>query len=236
MNLKKECKHVLDLFIMNDKKKRGEVYSILLDISRYFNDMHLTEKTLSLFDINELVELEYAIMNGKGYGKNDAENHILDALYFTIASNSLIRYSEDKKIQSENEKIVKLLVEFVEKIFAFKKERDGFASKRKMKCLSILRELTFDYEIPKALELAIICLESKKDILILGALEFFDTTMGKYENLFTSEFIEKLDKIISKTKSRSIIVGALDLQVSFGNISEFEALDRLDDWKEKYLY
>jgi len=39
-----------------------------------------------------------------------------------------------------------------------------------------------------------------------------------------------------QTKDRSVAVGALDLLVKTGNISEFEALSRIDEWKEKNDY
>jgi hypothetical protein len=39
-----------------------------------------------------------------------------------------------------------------------------------------------------------------------------------------------------KTKNRTVATGALNLQVITGHISEFEALSRIEEWKEKYYY
>ncbi|MCK5648782.1 MAG: hypothetical protein KAI22_07870, partial [Gammaproteobacteria bacterium] len=55
----------------------------------------------------------------------------------------------------------------------------------------------------------------------------------KHKNIYLSdEIIKLLDKIILQTKDRSVAVGALNLQVTTGEIDEFEALSRIDDWKE----
>ncbi len=232
MNVKKKCKKVADLFLLNDKDKGSELRKTLYEIGRYFDE----SESIKASEVNELLELEYMLMHNKGCGKNDAEKIILQALEYSIALEYLNKEGESEKEEDEKDKIVALLINFAKNIFSFKKERDAFSSKRKGYVLDILGELSFSYDIPEALELCMICIDSKKDTLILGGLEFIDNNIDELKDLFTSEFIEKLDKIILKTKSRSVIFKALNIQVSNGNISEFEALDRLDDWKEKNYY
>lgn len=39
--------------------------------------------------------------------------------------------------------------------------------------------------------------------------------------------------VADRTQSRSIVFGALDLLVESGTISELQALDRIDEWKER---
>ncbi|MBU6400492.1 MAG: hypothetical protein KGS61_09255 [Verrucomicrobia bacterium] len=46
--------------------------------------------------------------------------------------------------------------------------------------------------------------------------------------------IQELLALAQQTNSRSTAVGALNALVETGVISEFEALDRLDDWKGKH--
>ncbi|MBU0487813.1 MAG: hypothetical protein KKD31_07655, partial [Bacteroidetes bacterium] len=53
------------------------------------------------------------------------------------------------------------------------------------------------------------------------------------EEQLSENIRNELDKIIVKTKNRIVATGALNLQVITGFISEFEALSRIDDWKEK---
>jgi len=229
MNVKKECKKIADLFLLNDKKKGFELRGGLYKMGLYFDE----SESLIASEVNELLELEYMLMHNKGCGKKDAEKIILETLEFTIAFKFLKTEEESKKEKEEKDKILELLLNFAKNIFSFKKERDGFSSKRKGYALNILGELSSIYKIPEALEFCMICLDSKKDTLIYSGLEFIDDNIDELENIFTLEFITKLDKIILRTKSRSVIFKALNIQVSNGNISEFEALDRLDDWKEK---
>jgi len=39
--------------------------------------------------------------------------------------------------------------------------------------------------------------------------------------------------LVARTDSRGLAVGALNILVESGNISEFTALDHIDDWKER---
>ncbi len=72
--------------------------------------------------------------------------------------------------------------------------------------------------------------------MILSALEFQANYTRNQEIPLSSEVSRILDKILLQTKDRSVAVSALDLQVKTGNISEFEALLKIDDWKEKNEY
>jgi hypothetical protein len=47
------------------------------------------------------------------------------------------------------------------------------------------------------------------------------------------ELVEALLGVAERTRSRSIAVGALNFLVETGAISEFQALDRMDAWKER---
>ena len=47
------------------------------------------------------------------------------------------------------------------------------------------------------------------------------------------EIINRIEKRFEKAKTRSEAVGCLSFLVNTGIISEFGALDRIDEWKEK---
>lgn len=117
-----------------------------------------------------------------------------------------------------------------------RKQEIIYNSKRKSLSLEILANISNYYDIPEALELCLLSLKSKKKTLILSALEFQANYTRDREIPLTSEVSRILDKILLQTKDRSVAVGALDLQVKTGNISEFEALSRIDEWKEKNDY
>ncbi len=78
---------------------------------------------------------------------------------------------------------------------------------------------------------------SSKDILLSPSLliDIFRASVRKRIPL-SAEVIELLDKIVLQTKNRSVAVSALNLQVKTGRISEFEALSRIDEWKEHHEY
>jgi hypothetical protein len=176
-------------------------------------------------------------MNAKGAGKQYIERKVFDLLLYYGAD--MITASPNKAgslQQQEHDKVVSLLVNFVLDIFAFKKARDGFSSGRKVLALDILSILEERYEIPEGLELCMLCLKSKKDIMILGACEFIDMNIEKLDKIFTTEFIDLLEMIISNTKDRSVAFKSLDIQINHGNMSEFGALVRMDEWKDKNNY
>jgi len=50
---------------------------------------------------------------------------------------------------------------------------------------------------------------------------------------------DKEKKIIDKydlSNDRSVVVSVLDILVKANNISELEALSRIDEWKEKHVF
>ena len=113
--------------------------------------------------------------------------------------------------------------------------RDNFASKRKALALEVLSHFPVCCESPNILDLCMLCLKSKKKDLILGALGFIDMNLQGLNDFFTSDFIDLLDGITLKTKSRSVVFKVLDVQIKNGNISEAKALKRMDDWKSKNI-
>ena len=125
------------------------------------------------------------------------------------------------------------LVSFAVEIFKYKKARDNYSNKRKSLALEILGNISNYYDVPEALDLCTLSLKSRRKTLILAALEFQQTYMRNRGASLNPELIEILDKIILQTKDRSVAVGSLDIQVKSGNVTEFEALARIDEWKEK---
>lgn len=50
------------------------------------------------------------------------------------------------------------------------------------------------------------------------------------------DIVNGLWVVAEKTDSRSTATEALNVLVEAGDMSEFEALDRISDWKEKHYY
>lgn len=79
-------------------------------------------------------------------------------------------------------------------------------------------------------------LESARGNSIYGALVFCETFYRLQPNDVSTGMEAALFHVVDKTDSRGIAAGALNVLVQAGNISEFEALDRIDDWKERNNY
>ena len=114
--------------------------------------------------------------------------------------------------------------------------RDNFNSQRKSLALEVLTILSNYYELPGVYDSCLILFKSKKKEQIFSAIEFQENYVENREVPLEKEIIEILDKIVVQTKDRSVAVSALNIQVETGHIDEFEALSRIDEWKEKNDY
>lgn len=88
-----------------------------------------------------------------------------------------------------------------------------------------------------ALEYATAALDKKSANEVYGALCFFDHYFNhaQTEREMPEQLIGHLLETAEKTTKRSHAAAALDILVQYGAIGEFEAMDRMDDWKEKNL-
>lgn len=238
------CNDIYKLFLSGKKSNNRELFDKIFEISRYFY-----QNPFTLESLENLFELEKKLMNSKGSHKQFIEENIFQFLsrsslycapeqhnneYLTLNEELIERATDDK----EKQKYIMTfkLVSFASEIFKFKKERDNFNNKRKSLLFGILGNICNYYNVPEALELCLLSLKSKKKTLILAALEFQENYCRNREVPLRSEIIDILDRIIIQTKDYSVAVGALDLLVKTGNISEIEALSRIDEWKEKNDY
>lgn len=235
---------IYELFLSGIKANNRELFDKVHELTSYF-----FQNPITLDSLENLFELERKLMNSKGPHKQFVEEHI-----FKIFSRSTLYCSpkniDDKYLVLKEELVEKerdtnekqkyifalKLVNFAVEIFNFKKARDSFNSKRKSLLLEILSKLSNYYDFPEALELSLLSLKSKKKDLILAALEFLENYVHNRKIPLSSEIVELLDKIILQTKDRTVAVGVLDLQVKTKHISEFEALSRIEEWKEKNDY
>ena len=211
------------------------------------------EKMLNLdFSINNLesiFDFERYVIYNRGAKKNKIEEIILEMLHNLIISicesynfdilflnDALIKNTRDFELKKLH-KINLRILNFSKEIFNISIPRDFFSTKRKGYALGMLSRLLNYYEFPNKFDLFINALQSSKDKLIIEAI---NELHYYYENFpekdLSQEIIRELNKIILKTRSRTVATGLLNLQVITGHISEFEALSEIDDWKEKFYY
>jgi len=111
--------------------------------------------------------------------------------------------------------------------------RDTFNNKRKSLAMDIIGRIDAGYDVPDVMELCMTALQSNKKTLVFAAAELLENHRNLRNLPLGPEIIKCLDKIVSKTKDRSVAVTALNIQVEAGVINELEALSQIDDWKEK---
>ena len=236
------CNDIYNSFLLGIKANNRELFNKVFELTAYSIHNPITPSI-----IETIIELERKMMNSKGPHKQFIEEHIfailsrgaryfcsaekLDDEYLTL-NKELIRKENDA--EKKEKYIISLkLANLADEIFQFKMARDNFSNKRKALSLNILSTLSNYYNLPKSLDLCLFALKSKKKDLIFAALEFQENYIRKRETYLSSNIIKLLDKIILQTKDRSVAVGALNIQVTTGQIDEFEALSRIDEWKEK---
>jgi hypothetical protein len=236
------CDDIYKLFLLGIKADKRELFNKVSDLTAYSIKNPITANT-----IETVIALERKMMNSKGAHKNYIEQQLFQifsrsAMYYCSPKKSGKKYLllndelvRKEKFTKEKEKyIISLkLVNFADEIFEFNIARDNFSNKRKALSLEYLSILSNYYDLPKSLELCLFSLKSKKKDLIFAALEFQENYARNRHVHLSEEIIELLNKIILQTKDRSVATGALNLQVITGEIGEFEALSRIDRWKEK---
>jgi len=88
-------------------------------------------------------------------------------------------------------------------------------------------------EVPEAVRIARSIVRSGDGKDFHGAIEFLLERFQDRDEAPDDDLVESLLGVAERTRSRSIAFGALNLLVETGAISEFQALDRMDEWKER---
>lgn len=150
-----------------------------------------------------------------------------------------MKNDEEKKItfqrgiDEKEGQIAESLINFAKEMYEIKLDRDAFAGKRRGYAIQILESLSNYFEVPEFIELCSKSLKSKSKNEFLDAVECLKDYCKEKREVPSEDIIELIDKRIEKTKNRVEATSGLNLQVEIGLISEFEALSRLDDWKEE---
>ncbi len=218
MTINAICDEVYRLFLLRTKGGNKELLTKLDKIGRYFFQRPIDNDSLKCF-----FDLERKIVASSGPNKKYIEDHIFKAILIGIQSAAVKR------------DVALNIVDFTKEIFLLKIPRDSFNSKRKAFALEILMHLSERHEIPDSLRICQESLESNKKDLIIAAVAFYGNHCRRNQVPLDAHIIETLDKIVLRTKSRSVAVCCLNLQVETEHISEMEALSRIDEWKEKNL-
>ncbi|MBM3858112.1 MAG: hypothetical protein FJ395_00505 [Verrucomicrobia bacterium] len=110
--------------------------------------------------------------------------------------------------------------------------RDAFAGARRGLAFNILGQVSQICELPIAMDRACEALRLVRPKEVHGAINFLhDFFDARPDDPLSDDLAEALLHVVEKTKSRSTAVGALHLLVKTLVISEWEASDRIREWK-----
>lgn len=113
--------------------------------------------------------------------------------------------------------------------------RDTFAGARRGLALSILGLASRLCDSTDVLAIVRQALRRNRSQEVRGAINFLENYFAAREELpLPDDIADGLLAVAEKTKSRSTAVGALNVLVETRVISEWEASDRMSEWKEKH--
>jgi len=203
-----------------------------------FNDT-LKQEQLSQENLQAILDTSLSIANsGKKY-KQILEEEFLRYIYYfphRLFDEGGIKYIEIAKTVKSKESIVLQLKEFAKQLLAIKIPRDAFAGKRKGYAIKLLGNLAQYFDLPEFMPICKTALKAKSKNQFFLTIETLEAYYQKTSLRPDEEIIDLLDKRFAKAKDRSEAMGCLVLQVNTNVIGELDALDRLDNWKEKNEY
>ncbi|MEX0882813.1 MAG: hypothetical protein WDZ72_05005 [Cyclobacteriaceae bacterium] len=233
---------LIELYTQKNSNYNYMVFTRLYEERRKFFNLDFSYNNL-----DQILDFERYVIRNKGINRFGVEEKVLEFLQmlildlcqrfdteYLLLNEKLINDTQDIKLKKLHQINFDLL-NFAYELFNISIPRDSFSSRRKGYGLGIISRLLNYYEIPNKFDLFFEGLKSSKDKLIIEVLNELHYYHENFpEEHLSGEIISELDRIILKTKNRNVATGALNLQVITGYISEFEALSRIDVWKEKY--
>jgi hypothetical protein len=187
------------------------------------------------------------LRDSRGSGRANFEKQVMKHLWYLtlsacgewveagLAPRSLLTLPEEvPAAQRPAFEFLQELYRYAIDCLTFSRPRDSLSGPRRSVSFLILGGSLRVVELPESVfdEVRRI-LESARGNTVRGALEFCETYYGLQPDGVPDAMETVLLQMVEKTKSRSNAVGALNVLVECGNISELEALHCIDAWKER---
>ena len=238
----------------------ADIRDALADVARenrYADLFHVTRELVRFEDelardigeVRELLAVARAIRNATGPGRSVAEQKIMD----TLKSIAWICYSVLEKANvpripdlapadaliprlRRSVLIVAELRDYALECLRFNaRPRDAFAGARRGESFEILGIAGRLFDLLEALDMARQALRRSRSQTVRGGIIFLEDYFKAREGMEVPDDIHAaLLAVAQTTDSRSTATGALNVLVETGEISDMEALDRLDDWKDRH--
>ncbi|MCF7674910.1 MAG: hypothetical protein K9N23_13165 [Akkermansiaceae bacterium] len=131
-------------------------------------------------------------------------------------------------------RVLQELHDFALACFQFKRPRDSFGGTRRGLAFEILGEVGGVVDLPQVVDMARKALKKSKSIESRHAANFLHAYFSRRDGALDDAITAELLSLAEAADSRSTAFSALNALVETGTICEFEALDRMDEWKSKH--
>ena len=238
----------------------ADIRNALADVARenrYADLFHATSELVHFDDelagdigkVRELVALARAIRDATGPGRSVAEQKIMDTfkgIAWTCCSAleeaGVPRITDlaaaDALIPDLRRSVLVVaeLRDYALECLCFNaRPRDAFAGARRGESFEILGIAGRLFDLPEVLDMARQALRRSRSQTVRGAIIFLENYFKAREGMEVPDDIHTALLTVAETAdSRATATGALNVLVETGEISDMEALDRLDDWKDKH--
>jgi hypothetical protein len=197
--------------------------------------------------IRQLTAFAYALRSSDAIGRQVAEERLMGVFDY-IAHLCLDRlkaagfqrtpaFPPPHEVAAGLQPVVLVLRElrqFALTCFQFKRPRDAFGGRRRALAFDILGKIAFLVDLPDAVQQAQAALRHARSVEARHAATFLQSYSRERDQCLDDATIEQLLALAERTDSRSTALQALGALVETHTISEWEAIDRMDDWKARH--
>lgn len=194
----------------------------------------------------QMLEIGSMLRTSNVRGRQVEEEHFMENLSFLAHScNAVLREAEFARSPASPTAdeappelehplgVLRVLREFALSCFEFKRPHDSFGGRRRALAFEILGKVGLVVDLPEVVHTALKALKKAQSVESRQAAEFLRVYFAERDPPPNDELIDELLSLAERTNSRSTAFAALNTLVEIGTISEFEAVDRINDWKSK---
>ena len=205
------------------------------------------ELTREAAKMRQVLDFGRALRSSNALGRQVAEERLLEDLSFLAEQcgavleeagfSRLPGFKAVTGVPAEHQlviEVVRELHDYALDCFQFKRPRDAFGGRRRAIAFEILARISRVVDLPEVVQFAQQALRKARSVEARQAAEFLEEYLCERGLLPDEAMTHDLLSLAEQADCRSTVFGALNVLVETGAISEFEALDRMDEWKSKH--
>ncbi len=196
--------------------------------------------------VRQLLDFGRALRSSDALGRQVAEERLMDDLiYLTGNCSNVLEDAGISRLRGFDVAfqapadcqpvlgVLQALHDYGLECLQFRRSRDSFGGRRRAMAFEILARLGRVVDLPEVERLARQALGKNQSVEAREAAEFLKEYYCGRGVAPDDATTDELLSLAQRTHSRSTVFSALNVLVETGTISEFEALDRMDDWKDR---